>query len=41
MREPAGDILATPDVELPLEASASDDYGLTRVALERALKTLE
>ncbi len=37
MRTPAGDMLATPDIELPLEASASDDFGLTRVALVRKL----
>lgn len=35
--QPSGDILATPDTELPLEASASDDIGLTRVALVRKL----
>jgi hypothetical protein len=37
MREPAGDILATPETELPLEATASDDFGLARVALVRKL----
>ena len=37
LRQPAGDILATPDTELPLDAAASDDIGLTRVALVRKL----
>jgi hypothetical protein len=37
MRQPAGDLLATPDTELPLEATARDDFGLTRVALVRKL----
>jgi len=37
LRQPAGDILATPESELPLEASASDDIGLSRVALVRKL----
>ena len=35
--QPSGEILATPDTELPLEATASDDIGLTRVALVRKL----
>ncbi len=35
--QPSGEILATPDTELPLEAAASDDIGLTRVALVRKL----
>jgi len=38
LRSPAGDVLATPDSELPLEASASDDLGLTRVSLVRQLR---
>ncbi|HEX8295592.1 MAG TPA: hypothetical protein VF593_04795 [Chthoniobacteraceae bacterium] len=38
LRQPAGEVLATPDSELPLEASASDDLGLTRVALVRQLR---
>ena len=37
LREPAGDILATPETELPLEATARDDFGLVRVALVRKL----
>ncbi|MHA3772889.1 hypothetical protein ACXR0O_15250 [Verrucomicrobiota bacterium sgz303538] len=37
LRQPAGDVLATPDSELPLEASANDDLGLTRVTLVRQL----
>ncbi len=37
LHEPAGEILATPETELPLEASARDDFGLTRVALVRRL----
>lgn len=37
LREPAGDILATPETELPLEAMAGDDIGLARVALVRKL----
>ncbi len=39
LRQPAGDVLATPDTELPIEASASDDLGLTRVALVRKLES--
>jgi tetratricopeptide (TPR) repeat protein len=38
LRQPAGDVLATPDSELPLEAAANDDLGLTRVALVRQLR---
>ena len=37
LRQPAGDVLATPDSELPLEADARDDLGLVRVALVRKL----
>lgn len=37
LRQPAGDVLATPDSELPFEATASDDLGLTRVAFVRQL----
>jgi hypothetical protein len=37
LRQPAGDVLATPDSELPMEADARDDLGLVRVALIRKL----
>ncbi len=37
LRQPAGDVLATPDSELPLEGVADDDLGLARVALVRRL----
>ncbi len=37
LRQPSGDVLATPDTELPLEAAVSDDFGLVRVALVRKL----
>jgi hypothetical protein len=37
MRQPAGDVLATPDSNLPLEATASDDFGLVRVSFVRQL----
>ncbi len=37
LREPAGDVLSTPDGELPLEYFASDDLGLSRLALVRRL----
>lgn len=37
LRQPAGDVFATPETELDLEASASDDLGLTRVSLVRKL----
>lgn len=37
LHQPSGEVLATPDTELPLEASAGDDFGLTRVALVRKL----
>ncbi|MEA3209522.1 MAG: hypothetical protein QOE70_2579 [Chthoniobacter sp.] len=38
LRQPAGDVLATPDSELPIEATASDDLGLTWVTLVRQLR---
>ena len=38
LRQPTGDVLATPDSELPLEATASDDLGLTRMTLVRQLR---
>lgn len=38
LRQPAGDVLATPDSELPLEATAADDLGLTRVSFVRELR---
>jgi tetratricopeptide (TPR) repeat protein len=38
LRQPAGDVLATPDGELPLEATSSDDLGLARVTLVRELR---
>lgn len=37
LRQPSGEVLATPDSELPLEADARDDLGLVRVALVRKL----
>ena len=37
LHQPSGDVLATPDTELPLDATAGDDFGLTRVALVRKL----
>ena len=37
LRQPGGDVLATPDSELPLEISASDDLGLARLVLVRCL----
>lgn len=38
LRQPSGDVLATPDSELPLEASANDDLGLMRVVMVRLLQ---
>ncbi len=37
IRQPSGEILATPETEIPLEGGATDDYGLTRIALVRKL----
>jgi|GEM_PF-589113 len=37
IRQPSGDILATQDTEIPLEGNATDDYGLTRIAIVRKL----
>ena len=37
LRQPAGEVLATPESELPLEADARDDLGLVRVSLVRRL----
>lgn len=38
LRQPAADVFATPETELPLEGVASDDLGLKRVTLVRQLK---
>ncbi len=38
IREPAADVLATPETELPLEGSVTDDLELKRVTLVRQLK---
>lgn len=37
LRQPSGDVYATPDAELPFEADATDDYGLRRVTMVRKL----
>lgn len=37
LHRPSGEVLATPDTELPLEARAIDDLGLARVAVVRKL----
>jgi hypothetical protein len=38
LRQPAGDVLATPETELPLEASASDDLGSPALHWVRQLR---